>query len=182
MAIMLHATCSRRNRPITLASVSFKTYCQLIDLPKYKKGELPITIQLSWMAFRLPGGQARARRDTLVERRGKPWRKVMAIAEIFHRLREPVPPIWPDRARRVFIVIGSRVCAPLGHRVIYRVHRDERIIKQGTLWCESQREIQYFRGYFKRALVCGSIRPIEIDEGPRLSRRNLILLFPSYLS
>lgn len=62
--------------------------------------------------FRSPGGQARARRDTLVERRGKAWRKVMAIAEIFHRLRESAPPIWLDRARRVFIVIGSRVCAP----------------------------------------------------------------------
>lgn len=28
--------------------------------------------------------------SALVERHGKLWRKVMAIAEIFHRLREPV--------------------------------------------------------------------------------------------
>ena len=41
--------------------------------------------------FRSPGGQSRAQWDMLVERRGKPWRKV--IAEIFHRLRESASPI-----------------------------------------------------------------------------------------
>lgn len=94
---------------------------ELIDLPNEKAKCRSFGCSLA-RSLRLHGGQARARRrDTLVERRGKLWRKVMAIAEIFHRLREPVPPISPDRARRVFIVIGSRVCAQLlGHRVMYR--------------------------------------------------------------
>lgn len=91
----------------------------------------------------------------------------MAIAEILHRLREPVSPIPPDRARRVFIVIGSRVCIAARSSCNIPRSLERQYNKVGYVdWREPKRSV--FEGTPK-GLSCAVAFVIEIDHD-RLER------------
>lgn len=93
-------------------------------------------------------GQAKAHgeRRILAERRGKPRRRVMVIAEIFHRLRRPCRSPY-----RAFIMISSS--AALGHRELACIH-----LVSNTIFCR----VGLLSLLFALLLLNASLQPLGV--------------------